>query len=191
MGVKFDKGSLAAEQNSYLTKIGHVYIVYDVEACAKNPLKNVTLKNCSFRANNIVKDSDKEKYVYSGYRIAFDGKGEWSFDNDYARNVIIFGIDNSSSSHAGNLNNFLILVKGDTFGINGSFGELEKNFSINFTKANTKFCLSFHYNVNKNYLFVNVKEIFKFKAECKEISLNRMCMIFQSITILLINVINN
>ena len=82
MGVKFDKGSLAAEQNSYLTKIGHVCIVYDVEACPKNPLKNVTLKNCSFGANNIVKDCDKEKYVYSGYRIAFDGKGEWSFDND-------------------------------------------------------------------------------------------------------------
>ena len=24
------------------------------------------------------------------------GKGEWSFGNDYARNVIIFGVDNSS-----------------------------------------------------------------------------------------------
>ena len=32
-------------------------------------------------------------------KIVFDGKGEWSFGDDYARNVTIFGLDNSSSSH--------------------------------------------------------------------------------------------
>ena len=58
----------------------------------------------------------------SGYRIAFDGKGEWSFGNDYATNVIIFGSDNFSSTLADNLkNNFLILVERDTFGINEKF----------------------------------------------------------------------
>ena len=44
----------------------------------------------------------KEKYVYSGYGVAFDEKGEWSFNSNTARNVIIFGIDNSSSSHTDN-----------------------------------------------------------------------------------------
>ena len=33
--------------------------------------------------------------MYSSYGIVFDGKGEWSFRNDYARNVIIFGFNNS------------------------------------------------------------------------------------------------
>ena len=52
-----------------------------------------------------------------------------------------------------------------TFGINGSFSAPEKKFSIYFNKANTKFCLSLHYNSDKSYLFVNGgKEIFKFKA---------------------------
>ena len=32
----------------------------------------------------------------------------------------------------------------------------KKKFSINFTKANTKFCLSLHYNADKSYFFVNV-----------------------------------
>ena len=83
-----------------------------------------------FGATNIVKNNDKEEYVYSGYGIAFNGKVEWYFDNDYARNVIIFGVDNSSSSHAHNLrNDFLILGEGDTFGINGSFGAPEKKVS--------------------------------------------------------------
>ena len=53
-----------------------------------------------FGATSIVKNSDKEKRLYNGYRIAFDKKGTWRFGNDYARNVIIFGVDNSSSSHA-------------------------------------------------------------------------------------------
>ena len=62
---------------------------------------------------------------------------------------MIFRAGNSSSSHAHNLkNDFLILDEGDTFSIKGSFGALEKTFSINFSKANTKFYLSLHYNAD-------------------------------------------
>ena len=76
--------------------------------------------------------------------------------------LAFFGVDNNSSSGADNLKNkCLVLDKGNTFGINGSFGAPEKKFSINFSKANTKFCLSLYYNANNNYLFVNEKEIFK------------------------------
>ena len=86
-----------------------------------------------FGSTNIVKDNDKEKYVNSRYGIAFDGKGSWSF-NVFARNVIIFGVGNSSSSHTEYLKNiFLILGEGDTFGINGSFGAPEENFNIDFS----------------------------------------------------------
>ena len=53
-----------------------------------------------FRAINIVKNSDKDKWVYSGYGIAFDGGDWWSFGNGTARNVITFGVDSSSSLHA-------------------------------------------------------------------------------------------
>ena len=74
-----------------------------------------------FWANNIVKNSDKEKYVYCGYGVAFNWKVEWSFDSDYTGNVIMFGVDNSSSCHFdNNKNNILILGEGETFGINGS-----------------------------------------------------------------------
>ena len=40
--------------------------------------------------------------MYSGYEITFDEEGMRSFDNDYARNVVIFYFDNSSPSHADN-----------------------------------------------------------------------------------------
>ena len=126
-GIKFDKDPLAIEQINYLTKIVNVYIIYEVNAWSRNPNHNFKSKNCLFGTTNIVKNSDKEKYVYGGYRIIFDSEGEWSFGNDYARNVIIFGVNNSSSFHSDNhKNNFLILGEGPTFGINGSFGSPEK-----------------------------------------------------------------
>ena len=62
IGVKFDKDPLALEQNSYLTKIVNVYIVYDLNAWARS-----TTNNFKFGATNIVKNSHKEKYVDSGY----------------------------------------------------------------------------------------------------------------------------
>ena len=118
----------------------------------------------------IVKNSDKEKYMYSGYAITFDSAGSLGLDNDTTRNGIIFVVDNSSSSHADNCkNSFLVLGEGPNFGINGSFGSSEKKFSINFSKANTKFCLSLHYNADNSYVFDNGKEIFKFKADNKNV----------------------
>ena len=87
--------------------------------------------------------------------MRFDGAGSWSFDIDTARNVLIFGVDNSSSSYVESKNNFLVLGEGPTFRINGSFGSPEKNVSINFSKANTKLCLGLHYNADNSYLFAN------------------------------------
>ena len=79
-------------------------------------------------------------------------------DNDTARNVVIFGVDNSASSHADNAkNHFLMLGKVPTFRISGSFGSPKKKFSISFRKANTKFCLSLIYNADNNYFFVDGK----------------------------------
>ena len=68
----------------------------DLDAWPRNPTNNFQFKNCLFGATNIVKNSDKENCVYTGYRIIFDSAGFWSFDNDTARNVIILSVDNSS-----------------------------------------------------------------------------------------------
>ena len=125
-----------------------------------------------FGATNIVKNSDKEKYMQSGCGVVFDGKAQWSFDNGTARNVIIFGVNSSSLSHSGNHKNILLILgEVPTFGINGSFGSPEKKFNINFTAVNTKLCLSFHYNADNRYLFLNGKYIFEFKANNKNVNI--------------------
>ena len=112
----------------------------------------------------MVKNRDKEKYVNSEYGITFDSAGSWSLNNDTARNVIIFGVDNSLSYHSDNHKKIFL---GPTFGINGSFGSPEKEFSIYFSKANTKFCFSLHYDADNSYcllmeiFFSNLKPTMK------------------------------
>ena len=85
----------------------NVYIVYDLEAWPRNSSNNLKFKNCLFEVTTVLKNSDKEKYVYSGYVITFDSVFLLSFDNDIGRNVIVFGVDNSSSSHANTCRNNL------------------------------------------------------------------------------------
>ena len=52
----------------------------------------------------------------------------------------------------------------------------EKLYSINFTRKNTKFCLSLHYNGANSYLFVNGTDIYKFKAKDSEIEAYSLCL---------------
>ena len=49
-------------------------------------------------------------------------------------------------------------------------------YSISFTKVNTKFCLSLHYNRANSYLFVNGTEIHKFLAKDSMIIPNNLCL---------------
>ena len=56
----------------------------------------------------------------------------------------------------------LTLGKGST---QGHALSAEKMYSINFTVTGNKFCLSLHYNGANNYLFVNGREIHRFKAK--------------------------
>ena len=78
----------------------------------------------------LVRNAIKSKFTYNGRGIAFDGEGSWSFGNDFARNVLIFGIDNNSSSHTDNQkNNLLVLGERPIDGINESTGAAKKKQS--------------------------------------------------------------
>ena len=63
-------------------------MVYDLDVLLRNPTNNYL-----FGATIIVKTSDREKYVCSGYGMTFGSAGGCSFDNDIARNVVIFGVE--------------------------------------------------------------------------------------------------
>ena len=92
------------------------------------------------------------------------------------KNVIIFGVDMSSSPKIDNRKkDILILGIEPTQGLEHTLSA-EKMYSINFTKKNTKFCLSLHYNRANSYLFVNGTEIIKFKVKDSEILAYSLCL---------------
>ena len=51
--------------------------------------------------------------MYSDFEKAFDGAGSWSLGNGSVRNIAIFRVDKTLSSHTDNCkNNFLVSGKG-------------------------------------------------------------------------------
>ena len=49
-----------------------------------------------------MKNADIWKWGYSGYGIGFDRHGSFSFGNGVGKNVMIFGVDMSSSTKIDN-----------------------------------------------------------------------------------------
>ena len=119
----------------YSNFILNLYIFYELNAWPRNPTNNFTSKNCLFGTVKLARNAGKSKCTYNGWGIAFNGKGFWSFDNDKARNVVIFCVNNSGSSHIDYpKNNFLVLGKWPTEGINGSVGTPEKKLVLTLVK---------------------------------------------------------
>ena len=157
-------------------KVVNIYIVYELVASSSH-VSDPTLKNCLFKAVTLTKNVEIEKYKYSGYGTGFDRRSTFSFPGgEFGQNVLIFGVDMSSSIHIDNeKKDILILGRGPTQGLEITL-TAEKIYSINFTVTTKKFCLNLHYNGGNSYLFVNDTEIYKFKAKDSEISSSQLCL---------------
>ena len=83
----------------------------------------------------------------------------------------------SSSAHVDNKKKDIsILHEGHTQGLDDATMTMEKKYSISFTESKKKFCLSLHSHGANSYLFVNGKEIHRFKAKSSEIDAIRSCL---------------
>ena len=133
----------------------------------------------------ITKNTDSSKNNYTGYGLCFDEGGKFghtvrqgNFDRTTnAKNVIIFGVDMSSSIHATNRAN-KIYVMGKDFiqGFNGTTIYAEKLFYNNFTKFGVNFVLSLHYNGENSYLSANCRQELKFKVKDDQIINEKLCL---------------
>ena len=121
----------------------------------------------------------------TGYGLGFDEGGEFrhtvrqgNFDRTAsAKNVIIFGVDMSSSIHATNrANSIYIMGKNVSQGINDTTVYAEKLFHNNFTELGLKFVLRLHYNGDNSYLFANGREELKFKAKDDQLIDEKLCL---------------
>ena len=122
----------------------NIYILYKINKTDNTTSSDPTLENCLFGAVTLTKNADIDKYKYSGYGIGFNRKVSFSFPSTgLGRNVIIFGVDMSSSTLKidNRKKDILILGKGPSQGLEHTLSA-EKFHSINFTEQDKKFCLS-------------------------------------------------
>ena len=169
MFLKFNGSCLIKQDKSLFNKkIVNIYIDYDLDSDSND--FDPTLQNCFFGAVKLTKNGDIDKYKYSGYGIGFDSKESFLHSNGLGGYAII-------STHTNNkTRNILVLGRDFIQGIDGTTIYSEKMYSINFSEVGARFCLSLHYNGDNSYLFVNGKEIIKFKAEDSKIVANPICL---------------
>ena len=82
----------------------------------------------------MTKNTDIDKYGYSGYGIGFDRRSSFSFPGgEFGQNVLNFGVDMSFSVHIDIMKkDILVLGKGPTEGLEHTL-TAGKMYSINFT----------------------------------------------------------
>ena len=89
------------------------------------------------------------------------------------KNVIIFGVDMSSSVYIDNKRkDILILGKGPTQGLDGTRFTTEALYPINFTQSRKRFALRLPYNGSEGFLFVKATKLYQVKA--KDHTINNM-----------------
>ena len=164
----------------YNNNSSNIYCVYKLDPISSSRDDTFTVQNALFGSMQITKDADTSKYEYKGYGICFGEGGTFSKGNiTNGRNVLIFGVHESSLTHANNkANNIFDMGDGFVQGINDTTFYAEKLYSQNFTQPNKKFVLSLHYsNNNDSYLFINGKQELKFKAKPNPVLIEkRLCI---------------
>ena len=165
------------EQNKVIIP-NNIYCVYELRQVNIPLIIEFAILNALFRAMEITKNADTSKYKYKGYGICFDKGGSFSEGSiNNGRNVLIFGVRESSLLHSNNkANNIYVMGKGPVQGIDVATLYAEKVYSQNFTQPNKKFVLSLHYIDDNSYLFVNGKQELKFNCKTDQLVKEKLCI---------------
>ena len=108
-------------------------------------------------------------YKYSSYGIGFDSHSEFLFtDGRYAKNVIVFGADMSSSEHV--RKDIFSFVEGPKQGLDDTTWIVEAKYLVK-----SSFALSLQYGRN-SFSFINAKIIYQSKANDSKIKKYPLCL---------------
>ena len=142
----------------------NIYVVYKLDPISSTRNTDCTIQNALFGAMKITKNTDSSKNNYTGYGLYFDEGGEFGHTvkqgnfnrTTNAKNVIIFGVDMSSSIQATNrAKNIYVMGKDFIQGINDTTIYAEKLFhNVPSSEFGVKFVLSLHYNDDNSYFYL-------------------------------------
>ena len=125
--------------------------------------KDIALGNSLFGALRLTKNANFDKYKCYEYDIEFDARKSCSLSDSSGtdENVTKFFADMSTSASMyidNKKRDILILGKGPTNGSSDTTFTAEKEYLINFTEQQQKFCLSLHKGVN-SYILLNALKL--------------------------------
>ena len=117
--VEFNRSCLEQDKITHTHwRTVSIYIVFELTGSNSDD-NDPTIRNLLSDTVTLTKNGDFVKYVYSGYGTGFDRRGSFSFFiTGLGQNVIIFGVDTSSSTKIDEQKkDILILGKGLTQGL--------------------------------------------------------------------------
>ena len=129
--------------------------------------KNAVNLYTSYELDTLSRDSNTmnaglEKYRYNGCGIGFDSRSHLSWsDGNWGKNVIIFGVDMSSSVHTYTKKKKIsVLGEGPSHDLDNTSVTAEAKYPVNFTESGQRFVLSLHYNGRNSFLFVKIVKMY-------------------------------
>ena len=118
--VSFNGNYFEQDPITILNNVTNIYCACKLHPISSTRNTDYTIQNALFGAMKITKNTDSSKNNYTGYGLCFDEGGEFGHTvkqgnfnrTTNAKNVIIFGVDMSSSIHATNrANNIYFMAK--------------------------------------------------------------------------------
>lgn len=85
-----------------------VYVVYELHDQRRNSSNGFTIKQLFVWISQLNKKCNQ-----NDCELQFDGAISWSFGNNVAGNIVLFGVDNSSSIHSDNRKNSFLRLGED------------------------------------------------------------------------------
>ena len=133
-------------------KVINLSISYKLGSLLRTVNTDFTLNNCLFISVELTKTADPYKYKYSGYNIGFDSSSElWITDGSMGKNIILFGVDVSSSMYIDNKGKQILILrylnsKDFTINKNKNIGlkGVAKFLSVDFNPIDSNNILNIH-----------------------------------------------
>ena len=127
-GNYFEQNKVIIPNNN---NVINIYCVYELRQVNIPLIIEFAILDAFVGAMKITKNADTSKYKYKGYGICFDKGGSFSEGSiNNGRNVLIFGVHESSLLHSNNkANNIYVMGKGPVQGIDDTTLYAEKVYS--------------------------------------------------------------
>ena len=86
------KGSCLKQKTTTFTPPNIIifFVVYELDTWSRDLNSDFTLKDCLFGGVKLAKNTDPDKYVYSGYGIGFDSRSEFSLIDGSMEKILLF-----------------------------------------------------------------------------------------------------